>query len=369
MLVFLRQAETLAEALGDRRRLGQVAAFIAYHCTLMGDYHQTIVLAQQTLASAEALGDFSLQVQGNFYLGQAYHSLGDYRRAIDLLRSNVTSLTGELLYKRIHGSSLLSVASRSPLVRCLAELGECVEAISLGEEAVRIAETANHLDMFVTACSCVAAAYLRKGDFSRPIPLLERGLELCRTGVNPRAFAGLAAALGTAYARAGRAGEALPLLAQAVESTVLRQAFRSATPFLWVSEAYLLTGDLEEASQFARRALEHARAHHERGNQAWALWLLGEIVARREPSEVESAVTSFHQALALARELGMRPLQAHCHRGLGTLYARVGRQEPAGTELSAAIALYRAMEMTCWLPQAEAALAQQAASSAPQGPP
>ena len=64
------------------------------------------------------------------------------------------------------------------------------------------------------------------------------------------------------------------------------------------------------------------------------------------------------QALALAEELGMRPLQAHCHLGLGTLYVKTGQREQARTELSTAIELYRAMDMTFWLPQAEAALAQ-----------
>ena len=54
----------------------------------------------------------------------------------------------------------------------------------------------------------------------------------------------------------------------------------------------------------------------------------------------------------------MRPLQAHCHRGLGTLYLKTGQQEQAHAELSTAIALYRAMDMTFWLPQAEVALAQ-----------
>jgi hypothetical protein len=54
----------------------------------------------------------------------------------------------------------------------------------------------------------------------------------------------------------------------------------------------------------------------------------------------------------------MRPLQAHCHRGLGTLYATLGQQEQARAELSAAIVLYRAMDMTFWLPQTEAGLAQ-----------
>jgi hypothetical protein len=60
----------------------------------------------------------------------------------------------------------------------------------------------------------------------------------------------------------------------------------------------------------------------------------------------------------LADEIGMRPLQAHCHLGLGTLYARTGQRQQAHAELSTAIELYRAMDMTFWLPQAEAALAR-----------
>jgi hypothetical protein len=54
----------------------------------------------------------------------------------------------------------------------------------------------------------------------------------------------------------------------------------------------------------------------------------------------------------------MRPLQAHCHLGFGTLFAKTGQRQQAQTALSTAIDLYRAMEMTFWLPQAEAALAQ-----------
>ena len=104
--------------------------------------------------------------------------------------------------------------------------------------------------------------------------------------------------------------------------------------------------------------MAHARAHQERGHQAYALRLLGEIAARREPPESNQAGDYYRQALALAEELGMRPLQAHCHRGLGTLYAATGQREPAHTALSAAMALYRAMDMTFWLPQTEGALAQ-----------
>jgi tetratricopeptide (TPR) repeat protein len=126
----------------------------------------------------------------------------------------------------------------------------------------------------------------------------------------------------------------------------------------YVSEAYLLAGRMQEAVQLAGRALDLARDHKERGHEAWALRLLGDIAARREPPEVEQAEAHYRQALALAKELGMRPLQAHCHQGLGTLYATIGQQEQARAELSAAIMLYRAMDMTFWLPQAEAALAE-----------
>ena len=96
----------------------------------------------------------------------------------------------------------------------------------------------------------------------------------------------------------------------------------------------------------------------ERGHEAYALRLLGEFHARHAFPEVEAAATHYHQALTLAEELGMRPLQAHCHLGLGTLFTRTGQQEQAHAELSMAIALYRAMDMYFWLPQAEAALAQ-----------
>jgi tetratricopeptide (TPR) repeat protein len=106
----------------------------------------------------------------------------------------------------------------------------------------------------------------------------------------------------------------------------------------------------------AREALELAQEYKERGNAAWVFELLGNISTHREPPEVKQAEEYYRQALAA--ELGMRPLLAHYHRGLGTLYAKLGRREQAHVDLSTAIELYRAMDMTFWLPQAEAALAQ-----------
>jgi tetratricopeptide (TPR) repeat protein len=120
----------------------------------------------------------------------------------------------------------------------------------------------------------------------------------------------------------------------------------------------VLAGRLDEAHALAERALALAHRHQEWGNEAYALHLLGEIAAQRVAPDVNTAAAFYRQALARAEDLGMRPLQAHCHRGLGTLYATMGQWEQARAELTTAIEMYRAMDMTFWLPQAEAALAQ-----------
>jgi tetratricopeptide (TPR) repeat protein len=135
---------------------------------------------------------------------------------------------------------------------------------------------------------------------------------------------------------------------------------------VWLGEAYLLAGRLDEAYTQAQGALGFAQAYRDRGQEAYALRLLGDIAAQRQPPEAEQAEAFYRQALALAEELGMRPLQAHCNHSLGTLYKTLGRREQARVALTTATELYRTMEMTYWLPQTKAALAQVGGDSAPR---
>src|SRR5262249_33286869 len=175
----------------------------------------------------------------------------------------------------------------------------------------------------------------------------------------PGFFPRQAAALGAGYTLAGRVADAVLLLTQALEQTMAIEIIDyQALCHLSLGEAHLLAGRLEEAHALAERALGLARERQGRHHQAYALRLLGEIAAHSAPSDVDEAAAHYHQALALAEKLGMRPLVAHCHLGLGVLYQRVGKREPARAALSTAIELLRAMEMTFWLPRAEAALAQ-----------
>src|SRR5262249_36591582 len=168
-------------------------------------------------------------------------------------------------------------------------------------------------------------------------------------------FPAIAVALAVAYALGGLMSETLPLLEQAMRLSASRWPVSvSVSPFLWTAEASLLVGRIEEARTAACRALEHAQAHHEQGYKAHALRLLGDIAAHRHPPELELAGTHYRQALACSEELGMRPLIAHCHLGLGKLYRRTGKREQALEHIATATAMYREMGMTYWLEKAEA---------------
>jgi class 3 adenylate cyclase/tetratricopeptide (TPR) repeat protein len=359
MLAILREAEALAQALDDPRRLARVFVSLAPYFNFRGAYDQAIAAAQRALTLATAGGEVVLQAVANQFLGQAYLAQGDYRRAIDCLGQTVASLEGPQRHERFGQVFLLAVASRALLAACYAELGMFVEGRTLGEEGLQIAEVVDHPASLMIASWGIGLLFLHHGDLHRALPLLERAMDLCHETALPVYFPRMVTALGAAYTLAGRIPDAVVLLTQALEQTItMTLGGFQARCSLPLGEAHLLAGRLKEAQALTEQALALARERQERGNEAYALCLLGEIATRREPSESEQAATHYQQALALADELGMRPLMAHCHRGLGTLYAATGQWEQARTALSAAIELYCDMEMTFWLPETEAALAQ-----------
>jgi tetratricopeptide (TPR) repeat protein len=327
--------------------------------TIRGAYDQAIAAAQRVLAFATAGRDAVLHARANYYRGVAYEAQTDYRQAIDCFGEIVAALDGARRHERFGQATLPAVVSRANSTGCHAELGMFAEGRALGEEGLRIAEAAAHPASLMIAFWGMGLLALRQGDLPEALPRLEWAVGICQDADLPSWFPRMAAPLGAAYTLVGRVADALPLLTQAMAQAIATERVDfQARCRLPLGEVQLLAGHLEEAQTLAKRALTHARAHQERGHQAYGLRLLGDIAARREPPDVEQAQTHYQQALTLADELGMRPLVAHCHLGLGTLYATVGQREQARTGLITAIELYRAMDMTFWLPQAEAALAQ-----------
>jgi len=145
-----------------------------------------------------------------------------------------------------------------------------------------------------------------------------------------------AAAIGKNILRRSQGKESAPIIA--------------AGPYYSLGRACLLLGRLDEALRIGRlcdRSLPAAS-----GYSAHAMHLLGDIATHPDRFDAESGEAHYRQALALAEPRGMRPLVAHCHRGLGKLSRRTGKRKQAQEHLTTATTMYREMGMAYWLGKA-----------------
>jgi tetratricopeptide (TPR) repeat protein len=313
-----------------------------------------VELAQRALGIAREVDDRALERYCTQRLANACKTLGDYPRAVELYQRVAES--GERL--EFGGESVpLSLMATQWLALCLAQLGRFPEAVARAEQALRIAESMDHPYSLVVGHRAVGFVHLLMGKLETAVPPLERALDICQTAKLSVVFDGTASALGYAYALAGRLTDGIALLAQAVQHPAATGTEYHSLFVSRLSEAYVMVGRVEEAVAAAERALVLSRESIERGNEAWVLRLLGEIAARRDPLDAEAAEQHYGKALALAAELGMRPLVAHCHFGLAAIYRATGRVEQAREHVRTAATMYRDMDMGCYLEQAEAALA------------
>jgi tetratricopeptide (TPR) repeat protein len=346
----LREAESLAQALGDQLRLGRVSLHKSHYLWSTGHAAEARASAENALAIAEALGDFSLQVGANHYLGAIWLTSGNYRHADTFLRTVVYLLGGDRSRDRCGLTGFPAAMARGWLAWALAERGAFDEGIVHGQDGLRLAEALDHPYSWIAASWGPAHLYPLRGEISQAVRLLERALSLCRDW-DIRVLSGTTAGhLGFVYVLSGRVAEGLALLSEGQESEKQYQTLIIAH----MGEACLHAGRVHEAITFADRALTVARERGQRGYEAHALRLLGEIAAHPDSPDAEAAAGYWRQAMALADELGMRPLDAHCHLGLGKLYRRAGNRAKTDEYLTTAATMYHEMGMNLWLAQAEA---------------
>jgi class 3 adenylate cyclase/tetratricopeptide (TPR) repeat protein len=349
------EAEALARAHDDRTRLGQVLARMSYVLRITGDNDGAMTAGQQALELAVDLGESALQEQASHTLGQAYYAIGDFGRATELLRCNVEAADQESGRPRTDGR----IHSQADLARALSERGAFAEGRHHGEEALRLATLVSRGNIPIIAHSYLGHLYLTQGDLEHAIRVYDQGLALCRASGNQTELRQITTALGYATALQGRLAEGRALLEEGISITIRTGALQNYARWVaWLSEVCRLAGHDEEARQHAHQALALAQQQKARGDEVRALHQLGVVYTHADPLDTAQAEAYYQQALALAEELGMRPLVAHCHLGLGRLYYQTGQRELARAALTTAIDLYRAMDMTFWLPQAEAARAQ-----------
>jgi tetratricopeptide (TPR) repeat protein len=346
------------EALAPKRASGQSPDQVdrlAYHALRGEVWDKAVTYCQQALEVATALGDRALQGQASYNLGRIYENIGGFDQAAELMRRTMEAMDRETGT----ASPVLRLQSRAWLARILGHLGAFTEGRRYGKEALRLLLLHDRGQISIIVHGSLGILYLAQGDLEHAIQRFDQGLVLCRDSGNRDWLIGIMANLGHTYVLQGRLVEGHALLEEAISESLRMGARRgNSSQLALLSELCRLEGHGEEAWQHACEALDLARQLNERGHEALALHQLGVVQAHADPPDAAQAEAHLQQALALAEALGMRPLQAHCHRGLGTLYAVTGLWEQARVALSTAIEMYRAMDMTFWLPQAEAALVQ-----------
>ena len=250
---------------------------------------------------------------------------------------------------------LRTASNRGWFVRAHAERGAFREGIACGQEAIQLATSLDHPHSLIVALRALGYLYSITGDYQRPVPFLAEALALAGEEKNLPLLLPLAMwPVGYAHAQSGRVADGLSLLRQALATYEFLGMFLfQPIVSVHLGEVCLLDARLDEARTLGQRALAVTRDRGQRGYETFALRLLGEAVAHPYRPEIKLAEDYYRQAMALADELGMQPLVAHCHLGLGKLYRRAGERDQAEENSTTATSMDRDMGMTYWLEQAE----------------
>jgi class 3 adenylate cyclase/tetratricopeptide (TPR) repeat protein len=354
ILHYMQEAEVLARELGDRRRLGLVLADMGARLRNVGEHRRALDASERALRIASELEDPDLQLEAKYRLAQAHFALGDLGHATTVFLETAQLFVGRLEGPRLAPSrpgalpSFFQAWPHAWLGLSLSQLGRFEQALEHAELAMQIAGRTNHPHTLVESHAALGGVSLERGDLPTALGVFERGAALLRGG-SARDL-NVSSGLGYVYALSGRLAEALPMLEETVRAKASISAMASgrAVHMSRLAEAYLWAGRCDEALRYARSAVELSTKHHERANEAIALKVLAEITALGGSPDATSARQYYADSLALAQELGMRPLVAHCHLGLGKLYQRIASRLEAMEHLTTALRMYREMDMRFW---------------------
>ena len=349
VLQLSKEAEHLGAELGDESRLGRVYSYLVNYHYLNGEPDLAIEYGERCLRIADATQDLALQALARGYLGLSCHAQGQYRRAELILRQNVDALA-MARGAAADQSAISYVTSSGWLAFTLAELGDFHAADACADQALRVADGAGHAYGQTIARTLAGLVWLRRGHLDRAFGYLQPSLEACREKHLDVWRPLPSSLLGLTQALAGRLDEALPLLRDGVHlSEVLGINAYLALWMLNLAEGQMAAGQLDQARETARHALDLAVSHKERGHQAWAWRLMGDLDSRGDATALAQAEENYRRALNTAEELRMQPVIAHAKMGLGRVMRLRGDRERAEEYLVTAFMMFRGMDVPFWV--------------------
>jgi tetratricopeptide (TPR) repeat protein len=281
----------------------------------------------------------------------------EYEAAIELATANLATLPADGALEFFGLPAPAAIYTRFWLVGSLAQVGRFAEAAKCGADLLQLAKSSQLPFAVGVAHQVIATSHVLRGDWGQARPQIEQALAVFRTNNMAIVLPGAIAICASVMAHVGEVREALTRLQEGDEFLDRQVAQGMITQHL--SGAYhalargsLVLGRLDDARRLVDRAVEFSGGRP--GVMTYALHLLGDIATHNDRFDAETGEAHYRQALALAEPRGMRPVVGHCHFGLGKLYQRIGKQEEARMHLATATTMYREMDMSFYLKQAEA---------------
>jgi tetratricopeptide (TPR) repeat protein len=344
---WIQSAELLAREIDDDARISNVLNLLSSMHWIKNETPKAIKLGEKALTLAERTGDFACQIATMLHLGIYFFTIGDYNKQIKFHQEIRKRLTGPEAFQQHGMASFPGAWSRSHLLLGMAELGKFDKIEEIGDEAIEIAEQVKNVFTLVLTYAFIGMAKLRLGKIDSALSLLEKGHKLCRLSKIPFGYPFAAGSLGYAYLLANEPKRALTVLEEGTKPSNLQGAIWIVHPMTVLADTYRAVRDIALATETASRALKLANEGEARGFEAWAM--LGMARINNTAERLEEAKQWYQRGLQQATNLAMRPLVAHCHKGLSNYYLSLGNDKEAQLENKKAIEIYSSLGMTHWL--------------------
>jgi class 3 adenylate cyclase/tetratricopeptide (TPR) repeat protein len=349
ILLLIGEAEALARGTGDRLRLGRALNRLAGPRWARGEYGAALELAQAAHAIGVEVGDLETRLGGAVMTGLVHFNRGRYREAIEALKAITDGADAEVARRRYGGSVPPFVLALSWLTMALASVGEFAEALRYADLAVATV-AAEAPTSQVAAHACRAIALGTRGDFDAARAAIDEARRVAESNAVMGWLPTVYAVWGWIEAETGDPDEGVACIERAL---VAQEAIglKSQLPmtYLRLAEARLASGHYEAAAAGARRVRDVAESVGDASTRARALQVLADAAVALAH---EGAEALYREVECIARDLGMRPLQAHVHLGLARLFRGAGRPAEAADHRATAISMYHDMGMTRWVEQA-----------------
>ncbi|MEJ2284049.1 MAG: adenylate/guanylate cyclase domain-containing protein [Desulfobacterales bacterium] len=344
---WIRGAEPLAREISDDARLSNVLNYLSSLHWIQGQHRNAIELGEKALNFAEKADHFSYQIATMSHLGIFFFNIGDYPKQIEIHQKVRERLVGEEVFMQHGLASLPGALSRSMLVLGMAELGNFHKIDEIGREALEIVEKVHNTLTLTFVYNFLAMAYLRFGKLELALPLLKKGHDLCRLSEVQSMYSYTVGSLGYAYLLAKEYKHALDVLEEGAKEENLKASFWPCHHLTVLADAYRAAGEISLATETISRALKLSSKREERGFEAWAMLVQAGIYDAAD--QFEETKQWYSSALQQASNLSMRPLAAHCHKGLVNSYLRLGNKKEAQLENEIANEIYRSLGMNFWI--------------------